>query len=135
MNVADGRGEASVALLAVFVLQVDAEYSFAALTYGDVAYKYILDDSTAACAGLDADDTVQVGAVHAAVLHVQVAVSAGDFTADDYTSVAILHETVAHDDVFAGDVPFATVGVASRFDGDAVVACVEGTILNQYVLA
>ena len=85
MNVADGRGEASVALLAVFVLQVDAEYSFAALTYGDVAYKYILDDSTAACAGLDADDTVEVRTVHRTVLGKHVAASAGYLAADRAT--------------------------------------------------
>lgn len=134
MDVTDSGSETSVAFFPVLVLQVDAQYGFAALSYGDVAYKYVLDDSATACTGLDTDNTVQVGAVHAAVLHVQVAVSAGDFAADDYAPVAVLHEAVAHDDVFAGDVPFTAVGVASRFDGDAVVACIEGTIFYQYIL-
>lgn len=68
--IADDRREAAVALFAVFVLQVDAQYSFAALPHGDVAYKYVFNDSTPASTGLDADNAIQVGAVHLAVLYI-----------------------------------------------------------------
>ena len=74
--VAYGRGIAAIALFPVFVLQVDAQYGFAALADSDVAYKYILYQSATAGTGLDADYAVQVGAVHAAVLNEQVAVAA-----------------------------------------------------------
>lgn len=133
--VADDGWEAAVALLAVFVLQVDAEHGFAALAYGDIAHKYVLYDSAAAGAGLDADDAIQVGAVHLAVLHVQVVVAAGDFAADNYAAVTVLHEAVAHDDVLTGGVPFAPVGITTRLDGDAVVTGIEDTVFYQYVLA
>ena len=87
--VAHGRGIAAIALFPVFVLQVDAQYGFAALADGDVAYKYILYQSAAAGTGLDADYAVQVGAVHAAVLNEQVAVAAGYFTADNLSLIHI----------------------------------------------
>ena len=103
--VAHGRGIAAIALFPVFVLQVDAQYGFAALADGDVAYKYILYQSAAAGTGLDADYAVQVGAVHAAVLNEQVTVAAGYFTADNDAAMTVFHEAAAHDDIFAGNVP------------------------------
>ena len=126
--VAHGRGIAAIALFPVFVLQVDAQYGFAALTDGDVAYKYILYQSAAAGTGLDADYAVQVGAVHAAVLNEQVAVAAGYFTADNDAAMTVFHEAAAHDDIFAGNVPLASVLVTAGFDGYAVVARIEGTV-------
>ena len=133
--VAHGRGIAAIALFPVFVLQVDAQYGFAALADGDVAYKYILYQSAAAGTGLDADYAVQVGAVHAAVLNEQVAVAAGYFTADNDAAMTVFHEAAAHDDIFAGNVPLASVLVTAGFDGYAVVARIEGTVFYQYVFA
>ena len=56
--VAHGGSIATVALFTVFVLQVDAQYGFATLADGDVAYEYILYQSTTAGTGLDADYAV-----------------------------------------------------------------------------
>ena len=133
--VAHGRGIAAIALFPVFVLQVDAQYGFAALADGDVAYKYILYQSAAAGTGLDSDYAVQVGAVHAAVLNEQVTVAAGYFTADNDAAMTVFHEAAAHDDIFAGNVPLASVLVTAGFDGYAVVARIEGTVFYQYVFA
>lgn len=92
--VAYGRGIAAIALFPVFVLQVDAQYGFAALADSDVAYKYILYQSATAGTGLDADYAVQVGAVHAAVLNEQVAVAAGYFTADNDAAMTVYNPQI-----------------------------------------
>ena len=126
---------AALATFAVFVLQVDAQHGFAALADGDVAHEDVFNHPAAAGAGLDADDAIQIRAVHAAVLDVEVAVAAGDFAAYHHASVAVLHQAVAHDDVFAGDVPAASVLIAAGLDGDAVVARVEGAVFDEHILA
>lgn len=135
MYIAYDRREAAVTLFPVFVLEVDAQHGFAALAYGDIAYKYIFYDSTAAGTGLDTDDTVQIGAVHLAVFYIQVAVTAGDFTAYYHTAMAVLHEAIAYDDVFTGYIPLASIGITPGFDGNAVITGIEGAVLDQYVLA
>ena len=49
--------------------------------------------------------------------------------------MTVFHEAAAHDDIFAGNVPLASVLVTAGFDGYAVVARIEGTVLYQYVFA
>lgn len=48
--------------------------------------------------------------------------AARHFTADDYTAMTREHDTVGNGYVFAGFPVLATVGVAARLDGDAVIA-------------
>ena len=135
MNVADSRSKTAVAVLPVFVLQVDAQYGFATLSYGDVTHEYIFNQSAAAGAGLDADHTVEVWAIHLTVFYIHVAVSAGDFATDDYTSMSFLHIATAYNDVFAGNTPFTSVLVTSGLDSNTVISGIEGTVLYQYIFA
>ena len=58
VDVAHDGVVAALAAFAVFVLQVDAQHGFAALADGDVAHEDVFNQSAAAGAGLDADDTV-----------------------------------------------------------------------------
>ena len=133
VDVADSGSEATVAIFTVLVLQVDAQHGFAALAYGDVTHEHIFNQSATAGAGLDTDDAVEVRAVHFAIFHIQVTVSTGDFTADDYSAVSFLHITATYNDVFAGNAPLAPVLVTTGFDGNTVVASIESTIFYQYV--
>ena len=134
MYIAHGRSEATVALFPVLILQIDAQYGFSTLSYGDVAYKYIFDDSTPAGTGFYADHPVQIRAVHLAIFNKQVAIAAGYFTTDNNATMPVFHFTVAYDDVLAGYIPFAPVCIASRFDGDTIVTGIKSTVLYQYIL-
>ena len=129
------RREIAVAKFFVFVLEVDTQHGFAALSDLDVAYINILDDAAATVAGLDANHAVEVGAVHFAVLHEKIFVTAGDFATDYYAAVSVEHLAVAHDDVLTGHIPCTTVAVATALDGDAVVAGIEYAVFNQYAVA
>ena len=133
IDVLDCRGEAAVADFALLVYEIDFEDGFLALAYLYVAYEDVFDDTAAAGVGLDAYDAIEEGRVHDAVFYEEVFESAGDFTAHDYTTVAVLHAAVAHDDVLGGYAPCASVAVASALDGNAVVACVEEAVLDEYV--
>ena len=135
VNVADSRSETTVTILAVLVLEVDAQHGFATLSYGDVTHEHILNQSATTGAGFDADNTVEVWAIHLTVFYIQVAVSAGDFATDDYTAMSFLHITTAYNDVFAGNTPFASVLVTSGLDGNTVISGIEGTVFYQYIFA
>ena len=49
--------------------------------------------------------------------------------------MSVFHAAVADDDILGWFVPETTVVVSSALDGDAVVACVEDTVLDEYILA
>ena len=49
--------------------------------------------------------------------------------------MSVFHPAVADDDVSGWLVPETTVVVSSALDGDAVVAGVEDTVLDEYILA
>ena len=49
--------------------------------------------------------------------------------------MSVFHPAVADDDVSGWLVPETTVIVSSALDGDAVVAGVEDTVLDEYILA
>ena len=134
MHVAHGGQVATAADFVVLIVEVDFQHRLATLSHLDVAGIDILDDTAAAGVGLDAHHAVETGAVHLVVLGKHVAASARDFTADDHTSVSVLHLAVAYDDVLAGFVPESSVHVASALDGDAVVAGVEVAVLNEHTV-
>ena len=49
--------------------------------------------------------------------------------------MSVFHAAVADDDILGWFVPETTVVVSSALDGDAVVAGVEDTVLDEYILA
>ena len=49
--------------------------------------------------------------------------------------MAVLHLTVTDDDVLRRHVSLTSVAVTSALDGDAVVAGIEETILDEYTVA
>lgn len=134
-DVAHRGREAAVANLAVLILKIDAQDGFAAHADLDVANKDILDDTTAAITGLNADNTVEVGAVHFTILYIEVLVTARNFATDDNATVTVIHLAVAHDDVLAGNSPRTTVTVAAALDSDAVVARVEDAVFDNHAVA
>ncbi len=76
VHVAHRWGETAAADFFRLIVEVDLEYRLSALSHLDVAGVDVLDDASAACVGLDADDAVEIGAVHRAVLCIEVAASA-----------------------------------------------------------
>ena len=70
-----------------------------------------------------------------AILCIYILATTRNLRTDHYTTMTIFHLTVTDDDVFAWSVPKTSVVVASAFDSDTVVACMEGTVLNKNVLA
>src|SRR5262249_40085163 len=60
--------------------------------------------------------------------------SARNHASYGHAPVAVFHLAVSHDDVFTRDTHAPAVAVASGVDGDAVVARVERTILNEHIL-
>src|SRR5271155_1526645 len=72
-------------------------------------------------------------AVHAAILHQHVTNVARRFAANGDAAVPVLHDTIADDNVLAGNGHAAPVTVASALDGDAVVAGVELAVVDQDV--
>lgn len=125
----------AIADLLWLVIEVDLYDSFLALTHSNVAHVDVLDDTTAAVVGLDAQDAVEVRRVHFAIFCIYILASARDFTSDNHTAMSIFHLTVADDDVFGRLVPEATIIVASALDGDTVIAGMEDTVLDKHILA
>ena len=135
IDVAHGRVVAAAADLVVLVVEVDLHHGLGALAHLDIAHVDIFDDTATAGVGFDAEHAVEVWRVHHAVVRVDVLAATRDFRADDDTAVAVLHLTVADDDVLRRHVTLAAVAVASALDGDAVVAGVEEAVLDQYAVA
>ncbi len=133
IDVLDCRREAAVADFSLLVYEIDFEDGLLALADLYVADKDVFDDTAAAGVGLDAYDAVEEGRVHDAVFYEEVFEAAGDFTAYDYTTVAVLHAAISYDHVLCGYAPCASVAVASALDGYAVVACVKEAVFDEYV--
>src|ERR1017187_6450697 len=72
-------------------------------------------------------------AVHPAILGKHVADVAGAFAAHGDAAVAVLHGAVLHDEVLAGRVQAAAIGIAPALDGDAIVAGIEGAAVDQHI--
>ena len=99
VDIAYRRGKTPVALLTVFITQVDTKHSLVALSYFDIPHKYILYQPTSTSAGFNTNHPVQLRTVHHAIFHIQVAVSARYLASDNHTSVPVLHLAIPHDDV------------------------------------
>ena len=140
-DVAYGGIESTTANLAWLVVSIDFQHRLATLTDGDVAHVDVLDDAATARVGLDAQHTVQRGRVHLAVLGIDILATTGNLGTDHHTTMAVVELAIADDDVLrrcAGKTALATltaVVVASALDGNAVVASIEETVLNQHAVA
>ena len=75
VHVAHSWGKSALTVLTVFVLQINAQHSFAALSNGNIAHKYILNNTSAASTCFDTNYTIKFRTVHLAVLNEQVAVT------------------------------------------------------------
>ena len=64
-----------------------------------------------------------------------VLATTADFRANHHAAVSVLHFAVADDDVLGGHVALTSIAVASALDGDAVVARIEETVLDQHAVA
>ena len=117
------------------ILQFKTEYRLAAFPHSDVTHEDILHFSTSFGIGLYADDAVEVGTVHGAVLHPHIAHAACDFAAHSHAGVSVLHRAVTHYYVFARDIPAATILVTTRFYSDAVIAGVKVAAVNKHIAA
>src|SRR5690606_13784584 len=100
---------------------------------GHLADRHVADmdvGQSAAAHGvvLEADGGGQPGAVHAAILDKDLADAAADLAAQGHAAVAVHHHTAGDDDVLAGLVDAPAIGIAARFDGDAVVARIEDAV-------
>ena len=75
-HVAHGRFKSAVASLSWLIVEVDLEYGFLTLSYGNLAHVDVLDESAAAVVGFDAEDALQMRRVHLAVFGVYILASA-----------------------------------------------------------
>ena len=135
IDVANGGVVSTTADLIVLVVEVDLQNALLAYTYLDIAHVDVLDDATTARVGLDAEYALQFGRVHHAVVGIDILTTAGDFGANHYTTMTILHLAVADDDVLRGHVALTAVAVAPALDGNAVVASVEEAIFDKDAIA
>jgi hypothetical protein len=115
------------------VFQIHMNHGFADFAYGNPPNKEIFEIATTKRIGFEANSPVQPGAVHAAVLDVDVPNAPTHFTSQHYTPVPVGHVTVLHHDVFAGDGQAPTFGIATGFDGDTVISRVEATAFNEHI--
>ena len=121
-------------LRAFFVGKVDLKHRVRDFADFDFAEEDVLDGAAAHGVAFEAEGFIQVGAVEPAVLEEHIAHAAGDhFASDGQRAVAIFHVAIPDDYVFAGDAHAAAIAVATGFDGDAIVAGIEGAVLYQYV--
>ncbi len=125
---------AAAANLVVLIVEVNFQHRLGALSHGDVACVDVFDHAAAASVGLYAYHSLKAGTVHLVVLGKHIAASAGNLTADNHTAVSILHLAVADDDVLARFVPQSSVVVSSALNGNAVVAGVEETVLDEHAV-
>src|SRR5437764_1232219 len=128
----DGREAAALALL---VVEVNGDDGIGHLADLDVAHVDVFEQAAARGVVLEAQRAVKVGAVHVAVFGEEVSDAAGDFAADGDAAVPVLHAAALNDYVLRRTIDSTTGGVAARLDGDAVVACVEGAVLDENVRA
>jgi hypothetical protein len=75
-----------------------------------------------------------VRALEGAIVYKDIPGSPGHFAADDKTSVSAVDDVIADDDVLRRSSSFAAFFVSAGFDADAVISCVEGAVLQEYIL-
>src|SRR5439155_8530715 len=108
-----------------FVAQIDFDRCQLHVADLDVAHEDILDEATAHGIRLQAQTALELGAVETALLCENVSRAARDFAPDRDAAVTGLHLTTADDDVFDRNIQAPAVRIASRLQGDAIVAGVE----------
>ena len=121
-----------VAVLFGLIEQVNLEHTLVTYAHVYVANPHVLYYAATAVASLDADHTIQFGAIHIAVLDPEVAEAARYLAAEHHAAVTVLHLTVANVDVLCA-LAIATIVVATALDGNAVVARVERAILCEHI--
>src|SRR5580658_6349827 len=120
--------------LALLVIEID-HYGFLHLADHGVTDVNVLHHAAANGVGLDADAALQVGAAHHVVVGKYIAHTTGNFASHDDTAMARLHLTIANDDVLGRHTQPPSVIVAAGLDGDAVIAGIENTVLDEHVPA
>lgn len=85
--------------------------------------------------GLEADGAIEIGTAHHTVFDKNIACTAGNLAAHDHAAMAFAHAAIADDDIFGGRCETTAVGIAGRFDGDAIVTGVKEGVLDQNVPA
>ena len=134
INISHRGDVAALCLLVRLIREVDAHHSLTALADGNIADIDILGDTSTAGIGLDTEHAVEIRRVHLTVLSKDILHSTGDFGTYDDAAVAVLHLTVADDDVLAWYIPLQAVLVAAALDGYTIVASVESTVLDDNVV-
>ena len=135
VDVAHRRVIASATHLVVLVVEVDLQHALLADAHLDVLHVDVLDDTSATAVGFDAEYALQLGRVHHTVVGKHILASTGDLRADDHSTVTVLHLTVADDDVLRRHVALPAITVTATLDGNAVVAGVEETVLDEHAVA
>src|SRR6266540_4066331 len=123
------------ALRSFFVEEIDGEHGFTDASDFHVAHENIFQSPTADRVVLKAKRTVEIGAVHLAILYENISYSAGAFAPEYHSAVAVFHNAVPDDHVFGRHVDAATIGIATGLDRDTIVACVERGAFRKNIAA
>ena len=99
IDITHGGVVASAADLIVLIVKVDLQHTLLADAYLDITHVDVLDDTATAAVGLDAQHTLQFRRIHHTVVGIDILATARDFGTYHHTTVAVLHLTVADDDV------------------------------------
>src|SRR5262249_2671124 len=73
--------------------------------------------------------------VHVAAFNKHIAAAAGNFAPDRHAAVSILHRAIADHKILRSHTHAASVVIAAGLDGNAIVAGIKQTILNQHIVA
>lgn len=125
----------AISVLASPVEHIDPDHGFPYPPYLDPPEIKMLQYTAPASVGFDTDRTIQVFAIHAAILNKYVFYSAGSLTSNDHATMPVLHFAVFYNDVPGRDVNPPAILIAAAFDGDAIIPVSKGTVPDQYPVA
>src|SRR5262249_18398309 len=128
-NVAQDRDERTV--LAFLIIEIYRYYCFRNLANLNASEVEVLKESAANRIVLESEGLVQAWAIHYTLFCEYISDPAGDFAADGDAAVSLFHLASTNDDVLRRHGQAAAIVIASRLDGDTVVASAEVTIANQ----
>src|ERR1051325_6517963 len=123
------------ALLPFLVIEINGDDSVGDLAHHDIPHVDVFEQAAAHGVVLKTQSAVEVGAVHTTVLREDVADAARNLAPDSDAAVPVLHPATLNDDVLGGDVDAPPVRVPPALDRYAVVARVEGAVLDEHVQA
>src|SRR4051794_38895239 len=98
---------------ALFIDEIDLENGIGDAANLHVAHENVFDDAAADGVGFEAQDALETGTVHVAILGVDVVATAGNFAPDDDTAMAIFHRAVSDDVILRSDAHAAAIVVAT----------------------